>query len=245
MQSIARISARPKRFVLLAVSLIVFTTSDSAAAWFLPIPPEPADGSWSDIAAIGIRGDYDTAAPDLFQVTGGNASSFHLGTTLVDYNSFSAPFRISGLKIDSSGVVTTPGTLTIGPLNPGFSAIPNSPYTHGQNLLTGEIINVQFPPLAAPGILHMLFRVTGGTAQREYGGFNALGGIKLTFKSGTGATAADFSAPFAFNGSSTADTLGVVPEPTSIMMIIGCGCIGALFLATNRQRRSRTVAPVS
>ena len=70
----------------------------------------------------------------------------------------------------------------------------------------------------------------------SFGGLGAHGGIKLAMDE-SGATATRFNASFEFL-SADADTLGVVPEPTSLAMLGGCAVVGLLISAVRRRVRS-------
>jgi hypothetical protein len=238
------LAVRTSRFVLTVMlgvgAVFSFTFCATASASMLPLPAEQSE--WSDLVAAGIAGSYD-ATTDVLAVTAGTASQFDVGPGFAaDYTPFNASVRISNLDtltIDGAGDVTSSGNLEIkllgappAPYTPG--EIPNPPYVVGQDLLTGSITDVLF---AGTGVLHMQFTVTGGTAAPDFGGVGYKGGIILNMISGTGSTATDFSSSFAFT-TSTMDTLGTIPEPSS-MLLGGCGAIGLLWLA--KRRRSTTL----
>jgi hypothetical protein len=69
----------------------------------------------------------------------------------------------------------------------------------------------------APGILHMLFEVTGGSAKPDFGGAGAVGGLRIAFGSPLN-TLNDFGSAFSVNLTGTGSTIdiqGVVPEPAT------------------------------
>jgi hypothetical protein len=234
MRSKARIIARPKYVVLWVFALLTFASSQSAAAWFLPLGPEAENGS--DITANFIAGGYHQPSGKF--TAAGFAMGFNDGLfgnpTLDPDYSFLSSYEIDIYDLQES--VPGDGTFSSGTLkltldtsDPANTSELPPAYAVGPDLLTGNIIDVLF---TGAGNLELLFEVTGGTAVPSFGGLGAHGGIKLTMDN----SAARFNESFEF-GNADADTLGVVPEPTSLAMLGGCAVVGSLIMAVCRRIR--------
>jgi hypothetical protein len=217
------------------LSTLMLFNCGQALASILPLPPE--QDSWSDIFGT-VRGSY-TAATDSLVINGGSfASAFDVGAgTGFDYSGFVAPITLANLKVNGSGVVTTPGDFKIRLASPSGGI---GPYPAGASpigdLLTGQVTDVLF---SAVGVLQMQFTVTGGSAAGDFGGVGALGGliVSMVNSGASGATANGFASDFSMNAgasASTVDVLGNVPEPTSILVF---GALGMAAIAAVRSSR--------
>jgi hypothetical protein len=235
MQYIGVWKMRMIQMALCAAIVLAMVAATPAAAWILPVGTE--QDHWSDISASGLEGSYDYdigTDTGLFEVTGGNAGAMDVGPgTPPDYM-FGATYRIADLYVNSSGDVVAPltGTLDIVPFNIG--TLP-SPHAVGQSLLAGAIEDVLF---TGPGELQLLFKITASTAAPDFGGVGNYGVIKMAIFNNSDPLPGDFTADFDFFDS-TADTLGVVPEPASLTMLVGGAAIGMLIMvASYRSKRT-------
>lgn len=208
-----------RSFVVPVAAVLVFCCcAQRSQASILPLP-SIVPSTWSDIHA-GFVGSYD-AATDVFSVNGGSrATSLYSAISGITYPLPASPLTavsIVGLVVNGSGVVTTKGTLTI--------TLPSAtgPYPIG-TLLLGEVDDIRF---AATGKLELGFNVKGGSAANDFGGLNAMAGMKLNMvgAAGTGATAASFTSNFTFGSMPSPAQVDIVgppvPEPVSIFVFAG------------------------
>jgi hypothetical protein len=225
--------ARPVRLMHLFICgtiCLATAVSSPAAAWFLPLGEE--QDHWSDASASGLVGGYNSGTGRL-EISGAMnyTNGFEEGPGFTDVLGMITTFDLIAENLHSAASAPITGSLTLHMVD---LVDLTAPHAVDSDFLAGTILDVKFPdPLLAPGQIEFLFRIDGGTAAPSFGGVGAHGGIKLNTKK---STTVDFSEGFSFDNAD-ADVLGVVPEPTSLVMLGGCAAMGALILATRRQLR--------
>jgi hypothetical protein len=207
--------------------LLLAALQQSTSASILPLPSNNPS-TWSDITASMI-GNYGITTTDVFTVNGMSQATFFKSlltgfSQALPANSF---LKILNLKI-VDGVVTSNGALTI------TLPSPAGPYPSGL-LLSGSVDAIQF---VAQGKLEIGFNVTGGSAANDFGGLNAMAGIRLSMTQamGTGGSATTFGSTFSFGGGGgAADLIGApVPEPVSFLVFAGLALSTAGVTARRR-----------
>jgi hypothetical protein len=193
---------------------------------------------WSDLHAI-IYGNY-IAATHLLTAEGFADTLDVYGGTDPDFPTFKAKLSLN-LKINDNGVGVDPlgpRSLTILPpaLPPGF---PTSPYFQpGVNLLTGLITDAQF---SAPGVLEMLFDVTGGSAAGAFGDVGKIAALRIDLQGKNTPNPANFLANFTLGAKANASQMNIfgIPEPNSFFVFGGLALTSGALAYGSRQRKSQ------
>jgi hypothetical protein len=212
---------------------------DSAHGSISSVPFGSPLSEWSDIGVPTVKSMKYAISGDVGTFTlSGKAGSLDVGPGFgADFAPFIAPTTISDLKFNAiTGEVLSPGQLVIFLTMP--LALPNPPYTANTNLLTATIFDAAFD---APGVIQMLFKVTGGTAAPLFGGYNSIGALNINIIPGDLASKpTSFKSGFTYEVASgvtgvTMDVFGeVVPEPTSFL-VFGALMLMGLAFTSRRQ----------
>jgi len=230
----------------------------ASATALLPVGNE--QDSWSDIVIGGSTVEYDgttfsaTRGSQATQIEiggefgpGNPGNQYGVGGTLGGLTGGSPvliSFDLSGVDINSSGVVTSGGSLTVTYTSPSAGTFPGDfaddyGIDIGATLLEGTVIEVLLDATGS-GTLDVLFDITGGALQTGTNSEPSLAGVPfattgrgvLRFAAGDPpGFPADWSSSFTVN-SPTMDLLGI-PEPSSM----GLGMIGVILAMVRRSKR--------
>ncbi len=260
--------ALAQRYLVVLTLMIsgLFGGANLASATLLPVGNEQED--WSDIVFTGVDLDYDGTTFSASRASGATqieiggefgpsnpGNQYGVGGTLGGLGGGSpvlVSFDLSGVLIDSSGIVTNPAgagnSVTVTYTSPPVGTFPGDladdyGIAVGDTLLEGKVLEVL---LGATGndTLDVLFSITGGALQTGTNSESALAGIPfsnqglgvLRIAAGSPLLPADWSTAFNVTGA-TMDVLGI-PEPSSM----GLGMIGAMLALAGRSARRRNKA---
>ena len=234
---------------LLVAICVLFTNKAEAA--ILPVGPE--QDPWSDLALPGgVTGSYDSGTLDLVVSVGPTGADLEIGDEFGPSNpgthygpfgtlggSFGATLTVSGAQVDSSGTVTSAGTVTVlynG--SPVLSIGEDYGIGNGGSLLTGTVLEVLLDA-TGDNTLDVLWQVTGGALQAGTNSEATLAGVPfapdglglLRFAGGGISLPSVWNTNFSLDGA----TLNVhgLPEPGSMALIL----LGAVFAATGRSKQ--------
>jgi len=198
----------------------------------------------SQATQIEIGGEFGPGNPGTHYGPGGTLGAIDplfMPNPLTGNSPVFVSFDLSGVDINSSGVVTDGGSLTVTYTGPPAGMFPGDFADDygigiGATLLEGTVIEVLISGIGG-SVLEVLFDITGGVLQTGTNSEPSLAGVPFA-TTGRGAllfasTAfpADWSNPFTVN-SPTMDLFGI-PEPSSM----GLGMIGVILTMVRRSRR--------
>ena len=243
---------------LVALSFFSFGASVTTAA-LLPVGVEI--DSWSDMVMNGADISFDSgtgafsvsraaaaAQVEIGSEFGPSNPGVHYGTGgtlggLGGGSPFSASLDVSGVTVDSAGVVTAGGSIVVTYEAPPAVTFPGdlaSDYgiDSGDPLLEGTVLEVLLGATGS-GTLDVLFSITGGALQTGVNSEPSLAGVPfsgvglgvLRIAAGTPSLPADWSSSFSTTGA-TMDVLGI-PEPSTIALAAMAG-----IYAITRRRKS-------
>lgn len=230
---------RPSSWLALAIAAIEFLSfAVPAPAAFVLGKPEV--DAWSDMAFPLASGSFNAGSKtlsisstpsndlELGSLFGPSNPGRHYGTGGTLGGAFSATLTVSGVVIQPTGTVTSPGSVSIkynggapGSIGTDYGIVP------GTALLTGSVLEVLLDATGS-GTLDVLFAVTGGALQNMNfaAGTNFAPANRAILRlAGRTPSGGDFSTGFSLSGSSI-DVLGLVPEFPYTTLIMFMGILG-------------------